>query len=77
MRAASIRYFQNNGQYQDVSWDLASVQSGKEYPARTPTLAQTDNVELLTNNAELTLWFQDTNVSVTIPSGAAARIATF
>jgi hypothetical protein len=66
VRAAKIRFIKD-GQFEDTTWDLSSLEAGKTYPVRADSMSQPDT-------AELTLWFQDTNVTVTIPSGAPPRV---
>lgn len=66
VRAARVR-FNKGGQFEDTAWNLSSIEPGKTYPVRSNLTSQPDG-------AELTLWFQDTSVTVTIPSGAPSRI---
>ncbi len=67
VRAANIRLF-SAGSPEDFSWKLESIDAGGPYSARTTSTSQA-------NTAELILWFEDTNDTVTIPSGAPAKIS--
>ena len=61
MRAARVR-FSKAGQSEDTTWNLTAIEPGKPYIVHSTSTIEPDS-------AELTLWFEDTNMMVTIPSG--------
>jgi hypothetical protein len=68
VRSAKVR-FTKGTQFEDTPWNLSTVEAGKPYQLRAISPSEP-------GTAELTLWFQDTNVIVTLPAAAPAKTAT-
>jgi hypothetical protein len=66
VRAARVRFIKA-GQSEDITWNLTAIEPGKPYIVHSTSTAEPDT-------AELTLWFEDTNMTVTIPSGSKTPV---